>query len=196
MDPNTQMLSHDDSDRQDLVHAQKADQTLKELWIAAEADNSEFLVINEVLQRQTTDQDGQKYTQIVLPVNHRQEVIKIAHSTPMAGHLGTKPTQYKIMKNFFWPGMANDIKRACQSCERCQKTAKRTHSTAPMQITTTFTEPFHRVALDIVGPLPRTKRKHMYILTYIDLASRYPDAEPLQSTTSQAVAEALIRIFS
>ena len=105
----------------------------------------------------------------------------------MAGHLGTKPTQYKIMKNFFWPGMANHIKRACQSCERCQKTAKRTHSTAPMQITTTFTEPFHRVALDIVGPLPHTKRKHMYILTYIDLASRYPD---------QAVAETLLRILS
>ena len=179
-----------------MVHAQKADLTLKDLWIAAEADNSEILVIFEVLQRQTTDQDRQKYTQIVLPVNHRQEVIIIAHSTPIAGHLGTKPTQYKIMKNFCWPGMANDIKRACQSCECCQKTAKRTHLTAPMQITTTFTEPFHRVVLDIVGPLPRTKRKHTYILTYIDLASRYPDAEPLHSTTSQAVAEALLRIFS
>ena len=127
-----------------------------------EADNSEILVIHEVLQRQTTDQDRQKYTQIVLPVNHRQEVIIIAHSTAIAGHLGTKPTQYKIMKNFCWPGMVND---ACQSCECCQKTAKRTHSTTPMQITTTFTEPFHRVALDIVGPLPRTKRKHTYILT-------------------------------
>ena len=78
LDPITQTFSYDDGDRQDLIHDQKTDQTLKDLWIAAETDNSEFQVINEVLQRQTTDQDGQQYTQIVLPVNRRQEVIRIA----------------------------------------------------------------------------------------------------------------------
>ena len=67
---------------------------------------------------------------------------------------------------------------------------------APMQITPTITEPFHCIALDIVGPLPRTSCKHMYILTYIDLASRYPDTEPLKIMTSQAVAEALLLIFA
>ena len=50
-DPITQTSSHDDSDRQDLVHDHKADQTLTELWIAAETDKSEFQVISEVLQR-------------------------------------------------------------------------------------------------------------------------------------------------
>ena len=104
--------------------------------------------------------------------------------------------KYKVMRNFFWMGMSADIKEACQSCERCQKTTKKVNATAPMQITQTFTEPFHRVTLDIVGPLPLTPRKHLFILTYIILASRYPDAEPLKTTTSKAVAEALLKIMS
>ena len=75
--------------------------------------------------------------------------------------------------------------------ENCQEV----NTTAPMQITQTFTELFHHEALDIVGPLPLTPRKHLFILTYSDLASRYPDAEPLKTTTSKAVAEARLKIM-
>ena len=92
--------------------------------------------------------------------------------------------------------MAKDIKQACQSCEQCQKTAKQSPSVAPMQTTPTFTEPNHRVALDVVGSLPITKRKNRFILTYIDLSTRYPDAYPLKITTSAAIADALTHIFS
>ena len=73
---------------------------------------------------------------------------------------------------------------------------KKSNYVAPMQKTPTITEPFHKVALDVVGQLPLTKRKNQYILTCLDLASRYPDAEPLRTTTSKEVAEALLRIFS
>ena len=124
------------------------------------------------------------------------EIIKITHSTPMARHLGIKATKYKVMRNFFWTGMSADIKEACQSCERCQKIAKKVKATALIQITQVFIEPFHRVTLDIVGSLPLTTRKHLFILTYIDLASRYPDAEPFKTIASKAVAEALLKIMS
>ena len=113
------------------------------------------------------------------------EVIKLAHATPMAGHVGTVRTKYKIMKNFFWPGMSSDIRKACQSCSRCQKTAKRTYSKTPMQVPAVhITRPFEKVEIDIVGPLPVTRKKNRYILTYIDLGTRYPDAVPLYITTA------------
>ena len=51
------------------------------------------------------------------------------------------------------------------------------------------------MALDIVGPLPLRTQKQQYILTYIDLDTQYPDAEPLHTTTSHAVAEALLKII-
>ena len=182
-------------DTESLAKDQRSDISLQDLQKEAEDQTSDFVIISNVLHRKTTDQDGQAYTQIVLPHNRRAEVMRLAHSTPMAGHIGARRTKYKIMRNFFWPNITKDVKAYCRSCERCQKTAKKDHRLAPLQTTPTFTTPFKRVALDVVGPLPLTTRKNMFILTYIDMASRYPDAVPLRVTTSKAIAEAVLQIF-
>ena len=57
-------------------------------------------------------------------------------------------------------------------------------------------EPFARVAIDMIGPLTRTKVGNKYILTLMDYGSRYPEAIPLKNTDSQTVATALVDIFS
>ena len=57
-------------------------------------------------------------------------------------------------------------------------------------------EPFRRIAMDIVGPLPRTRRGHQYILMVCDYATRYPEAYPLRTVTAPAVAEKLIDMFA
>ena len=182
-------------DTESLAKDQRSDISLQDLQKEAEDQTSDFVIVSNVLHRKTTDQDGQAYTQIVLPHNRRAKVMCLAHSTPMAGHSGARITKYKIMRNFFWPNITKDVKAYCRSCERCQKTAKKDHRLAPLQTTPTFTTPFKRVALDVVGPLPLTARKNMFILTYIDMASRYPDAVPLRVTTSKAIAEAVLQIF-
>ena len=177
-----------------LMNDQKADPTLATLQKATELEDTEYVVHNQVLHRQTTDQMGEQQFQIVLPSNRRDQVIEVAHATPMAGHVGTVRTKNKFMKNFFWPGMSSDIRKACQSCSRCQKTTKRTHSKAPMQVLSIAT--FKKVAIDIVGPLLVTRKKNRYILTYIDLGTRYPDAVQLHITTVKVVAEKLLYIMS
>ena len=55
---------------------------------------------------------------------------------------------------------------------------------------------FTRIAMDMVGPLPRTEEGHRFILTIVDYGSRFPDAIPLKTTTTQDVAEALLEYFS
>lgn len=57
-------------------------------------------------------------------------------------------------------------------------------------------EPFWRVAVDIVGPLQRTKHGNKYILTIMDYATRYPEAIPLRRTDAATVAEALCQVFA
>ncbi len=57
-------------------------------------------------------------------------------------------------------------------------------------------EPFESVAIDLVGPLPKGKGGNRYILTYICLATRWPEAEPLRSITAKAVMDGLWSIFS
>jgi len=57
--------------------------------------------------------------------------------------------------------------------------------------------PFDRVAVDIIGPIyPATDRKHRYIWTLVDYATRYPEAEPLKDIHAETVAEALMNMFT
>ena len=57
-------------------------------------------------------------------------------------------------------------------------------------------EPFTRIAMDIVGPLPKTKQGHRYILVVCEYTTRYPEAIALKKFTTPAVAEELIELFA
>ena len=57
-------------------------------------------------------------------------------------------------------------------------------------------EPFERIAMNSVGPLPRSQRGNQYILVVSDYATRYPKAVPLRSTDAGTVADHLIHLFA
>ena len=46
------------------------------------------------------------------------------------------------------------------------------------------------------GPLPKAKGGYEFLLTYIDVGSRWPEAIPLKKATTQTVINALKTIFS
>ena len=59
-----------------------------------------------------------------------------------------------------------------------------------------MTEPFERIAIDIVGPLPKIRKGNRYILVICDYATRYPEAIPMRYIDAESVAEVLIKFFS
>ncbi|KAK4316152.1 hypothetical protein Pmani_012661 [Petrolisthes manimaculis] len=67
----------------------------------------------------------------------------------------------------------------------------------PLHPPPVITEPFSRVAIDLVRPLsPPSSENHRYILTLIDYATGFPEAIPLKEIDSISVSEALLSIFS
>lgn len=61
----------------------------------------------------------------------------------------------------------------------------------------TVETPFQKVAIDIIGPItPMSSAGNKYILTMVDMATRYPDAVALRAVGSQQVAEALVEMFT
>ena len=56
--------------------------------------------------------------------------------------------------------------------------------------------PFKRLAMDIVGPLPKSRSGKRYILVLSDYATRYPEAVALQTIDAETIAEELVKIFS
>ena len=136
--------------------------------------------------------------QLLVPKQFRYEIMKIAHEGVFGGHLGTGKTRERIMKSFFWPGIGEDVTRFCRSCDSCQRTCHQGRvGKAPLVPTPLIETPFARVAVDLVGPLPRTEKgKNRYILTLVDYATRFPDAVALQGISTEQVAEAMLEIFS
>lgn len=57
-------------------------------------------------------------------------------------------------------------------------------------------EPFERLILDRVGPLPKSKSCHQYILTLMCAATRFPEAVPLRSLRANIVVKEVIKFCS
>ncbi len=143
-------------------------------------------------------ENGKVFKQVCVPKSLRDKVLKIAHDSLMAGHLGIKKTYDKVLFNFWWPGLNADVTRYCRSCDICQKTfPKGKTQKIPIGKMPIIDTPFARVAVDLIGPInPPSERKHRFILTMVDYASRYPEAVPLKRITTESVAEALLEMFS
>ena len=144
------------------------------------------------------EHNGTRYVdQIVVPESYRNEILRAGHTIPLSGHMGSKKTLERIAAHFSWLGISFDVRKYCATCPQCQVVARKLKSRrAPFKPVEIVTEPFNKIAIDIVGELPRTTTGYKYILTIADYASRYPEAIPLGSKNSTSVADALIQYFS
>uniref|UniRef100_A0A9J7Y940 Gypsy retrotransposon integrase-like protein 1 n=1 Tax=Cyprinus carpio carpio TaxID=630221 RepID=A0A9J7Y940_CYPCA len=139
---------------------------------------------------------GEEVRLLVVPHTRTQTIVELAHSHPMAGHLGAQNTAQRIRDRFHWPGMEAEIKRFCQACPDCQRTSPHTPPPAPLIPLPIIEVPFERIGMDLVGPLPKSARGHEHILVIVDYATRYPEAIPLRKATSKAIAQELFLLCS
>ena len=122
-------------------------------------------------------------------------MMSLAHDAISGGHLGIEKTREKIMSNFYWFGIYEDVARYCRSSEKT--VSKGTVQKAPMENMPVVDFPFKRVAVILIGPIePASEAGHRYILTLVDYAKRYPEAVPLKRIDTATVAEALVGIYS
>ena len=68
---------------------------------------------------------GKPVKQIVLPRVLRAHVTALAHESDRGGHLGAKKTKDKVLLDFYWPGIGEDVEQYCRSCVKCQRRRER-----------------------------------------------------------------------
>ena len=185
-----------------LIELQNNDVSLEKYRQAAKSnvktDESihQYVFINDILCRVYKEKDKEPITQILVPDKLRHPLLKMAHECLLAGHGGRRRTTERLYTNFFWPKIHDDVRDFCRSCDRCQKTAPKIPH-VPLEFMPCITEPFSRVAIDICGPFsPPSEEGHRFLLTVIDVGTRFPDAVPLKKIDSQTVAEELIKMFA
>jgi transposase InsO family protein len=114
----------------------------------------------------------------------RQALLREYHNM---GHYGSNKVLSLLVKRYYWSGMAHDIRRYIARCAAClNKRAKFQHTPdlRPLPIVPRF----HRVHVDLVGPLPRTQRGNKYIAVAIDAMTKWTMAGPIPDKTAATVA--------
>ena len=67
---------------------------------------------------------------------------------------------------------------------------------AHLQPIPSFDESFSRIIIDCVGPLPKTKLGHEYLLTIMCASTCFPEAIPLRNIKTKNIVKALVKFFT
>ena len=128
---------------EELKHQQREDKSLSNIhrFVDVPTDTpmvtacfrwKEGMLYRQWHPRGSKERDVRQVEQIVLPMSYRRKVLEIAHSVPMAGHLGQRKTAHHVLQQFYWPNVFHDVAEYCRTCDACQRTGrKRTSDWAP-----------------------------------------------------------------
>lgn len=70
------------------------------------------------------------------------------------------------------------------------------HTVTPLIPLPIIKTPFEHIAMNLVGPLPRSACRHENILVVVDYATKSPEAIPLRLMATTAIAKELYLMFS
>ena len=134
--------------------------------------------------------------QLVVPESLRQDILSLAHQSN--SHLGVSKTYQRIINEFFWPGLKRDAVNFVKQCHICQISGKPNEvlPKAPLIPIVVPHEPFTKIIIDCVGPLPKTRKGNQYMLTVMCPTTRYPMAIPLRNISAKTVISQLLKIFT
>ena len=112
--------------------------------------------------------------QIVLPESLWATVLKLYHESPCGAHGGISDTLDKLKDCYFFKGMSSvvaDFVRSCEDCQRRKITQR--HTKSGIKAFPTPSQPFQVLEADIFGPFPTSYSGKNYILTVVDMYSKF-----------------------
>ena len=146
-----------------------------------------------LLMRKWTPIHGHTPTwQLVVPKSLRKELIHLVHTGPTGGHLGRCKTEDQLSRRGYWPGWQSDVAQEVKKCKPC---AQYHRGNAPKQTPLQpfqSGEPFEVISIDITGKHPKSKKGNEYIITIVDIFSKWAEAIPVRNHTAEVVAKALM----
>ena len=177
-----------------LAEQTRSDPTLTHIRLLAETEREGYHNKNGVIYRTRLDRQGEPVQQICVPLPFRNKCLNMAHGK--FGHQGRNKMMDLLCPYFYWPTMSRDCRQTITSCDACQKHDRSKPRQNPMQEREQATVPFENLSIDLVGPFPTAVGGFKYLLTAVDLATRWPEAIPLRTTTAKIITHSLVSIFT
>jgi hypothetical protein len=112
------------------------------------------------------------------------------HSDPLSGHFGFENTLRKIKQRYYWPQMTQDVEDFVKSCDICQRRHGKGKQTPIYPIP--VGQPFEKLGIDLIGPLPITATRKRYIIVAIDYLTKWIEARPIPAKEAQQITKFLL----
>ena len=125
---------------------------------------------------------------IVLPESLQLKAVSLAHR---GSHPGQSGIERRLRSHFYFPGMFTKVKEFVQSCPDCLIFTDKKVS-EPQRAHQVPDKNWETVAVDLFGPMPSSN----HVVVVQDLASRYPCAKLVSSTSADKVLPALADIYN
>lgn len=131
----------------------------------------------------------------IIPTSFRKAVFHAVHDL---SHPSAKVTSLMIRQRYVWPNCKKQIREMCQCCQNCQRSKVGRHTVTPLHPIVTENVRFSEIAIDLVGPLPPSRRSGCtHLLTARYRFTKLCFAIPLRDLTSATVIHELFyHIFS
>ncbi|GFW40932.1 retrovirus-related Pol polyprotein from transposon 17.6 [Trichonephila clavipes] len=128
--------------------------------------------------------------QVCIPHCLKARILEYVHSE-YGGHLKFLKTYHRLSENFFWQNMYKDTKNFVRSCTVClsRKNAFKIPP-APHQPVEQSQEPGETCHIDIFDPLKTTPKGISYVLSMIDVFTKYIHIVPLPDIKSSTISKA------
>ena len=128
----------------------------------------------------------------MIPRSLVKELVLADHASPLAAHPSGSRMYRTLRDHSYWPSLAADVFGWVAACPTCAKTRLMgTQSTARMRLFPA-TEPLAALAIDLLGPLPRTSEGFEYILVICDRFTKFTRAVPLKDISTLDVLSAFL----
>ncbi len=136
-----------------------------------------------------------EFYQLVVPREMKQDILQQMHDSVLSGHLGTKKTKAKILQGYYWYNLKEDVVLYIRGCDVCgaDKVPQRKPK-APMGHLSSGA-PWDTLAIDYIGPLPKTARGNKYILVMTDHFTKYVEVVAVPNQEAEDCAMWIINHF-
>lgn len=113
------------------------------------------------------------------------------------GHFGFNNTVRLLReKGHTWKYLRSHVRKFLKDCPICQKMSPLLTAVSAMRFTTASYDPFARITMDTIGPLPLSEEGYKFILVIIDCFTRTLELYPTKSTEADEAAQFLIEFIS
>ncbi len=153
-----------------------------------------LLFHSRIARSKRTKQLG--HYQLVIPQVMIKTVLQLYHDSPLGGHCGIQATLDRVREHYFFHSLASHVTKYVQSCPDCQKRKiTQVHTKAGIVAYPSPSGPFQVWEVDLYGKLPPTPQGNSFILTAVDMFSKYVVAIPIANKDALTVATALFHLF-